>query len=437
MSIVTTVTTQNITWDKPKLFYKNDLDETTASLTATSTASGYDVDNIYNRLETSKWISGVTTTQYITLDSGYVAGALTHIDSDDQGDTARGVWGDGTFIYLANGTGGLHSYSVDGAGALTHIDFDDQGDTALSVWGDGTFIYLANDTGGLHSYSVDGAGALTHINFDDQGNTARGVWGDGSFIYLADGVGGLRSYSVDEDGAFTHIDSDDQGDDALSVWGDGTFIYLADLTAGLKTFSDSSVVNSMSTDYLIIHGHNLYTAGATVTLQYSDDRFLSDVNDAFTGEAVTADTTYLKEFTAQTDRYWRLKIENATVAPQIEIMYWGETVELEYCENSFDPNAFDDKATVNVSQTGYVLGIYEKFKERSFTLSWNEAESDLYDKIVALVDEVGRENFVIAWETESHSDDVFLVRIAGDFNNPYVRQAQYRDIKLQLTGRVE
>ncbi|MBU0677791.1 MAG: hypothetical protein KJ626_06710 [Verrucomicrobia bacterium] len=138
-------------------------------------------------------------------------GGLVHVDSDDPGGFAYGVWGDGSFIYLANGDGGLHTYSVDGAGNLTHIDSDDQGDDAYGVWGDDSFIYLANGYGGLHTYSVDGSGYLTHIDSDDQGGCAYGIWGDGSFIYLADGSGGLHTYSVDGSGNLTHIDSDDQG----------------------------------------------------------------------------------------------------------------------------------------------------------------------------------------------------------------------------------
>jgi len=43
------------------------------------------------------------------------SGILAHIDSDDQGDTAAAVWGDGRFIYLANHGGGLHTYSLDAA----------------------------------------------------------------------------------------------------------------------------------------------------------------------------------------------------------------------------------------------------------------------------------------------------------------------------------
>ncbi len=561
MSIVTTVLPQQITWAKPKLFYKTDITE----YTATSTASGYDADNMINRLELLKWKSGVTSTQYINHDAGYTAGVLTNIDSDDQGDVYNGVWGDGTFIYVACGGDGLRSYSVDGSGNLTYIDTDfqgsadyekvwgdgtfiyvacgieglrsysvdvsgnltyidsdDQGETASGVWGDGDFIYLANGGGGLLSYSVDVSGNLTYIDSDDQGAFARNVWGDGTFIYVAndsqgllsysvdvsgnltyidtndpggqalsvqgDGnfiytanhTGGMQSYSVDDSGNLTHIDTDDQGDYATDifcinnfiylangssggllnysvdpngllanitnstetpttygVWGDGTFIYVTCVGEGLYSYSDSTAELTATADYAIIHSHNLNTAGATITVQYSTDAFLSDVNDAYTGEAVSVDTTYLKEFTSQTARYWRLKIENCTVVPEIAIMYWGESVELEYCENDFDPNAFNDKANINKSQTGYILGIYNRYKERFFTLSWNDADSDLYDKIKDLVDTVGRQNFVIAWESESHSDDVFLVYIDGDFSNPYTRQAQYRNITLQLKGRVE
>ena len=167
-------------------------------------------------------------------------GNLTHIDFDDQGDSAYGVWGDGKFIYLANYGGGLHTYSVDSSGNLTHIDSDDQGDAAVDVWGDGKFIYLANSTGGIHTYSVDSQGYLTHIDSDDQGDVASGVWGDGKFMYLANHTGGIHTYSVDSQGYLTHIDSDDQGDYAMNVWGDGKFIYLANDAGGIHTYSVDS-----------------------------------------------------------------------------------------------------------------------------------------------------------------------------------------------------
>jgi hypothetical protein len=178
------------------------------------------------------------------------SGNLTHIDSDDQGGLALGVWGDGRFIYLANSTGGLLTYSVSDTGILTFIDSDYQGDTALGVWGDGRFIYLANYTGGLLTYSVDDSGMLTFIDSDDPGDGARSVWGDGRFIYVANATGGLHTYSVSDAGILTHIDSDDQGDEAYGVWSDGKFIYLANDSGGLHTYSvsDTGILTHIDSD---------------------------------------------------------------------------------------------------------------------------------------------------------------------------------------------
>ena len=177
---------------------------------------------------------------------GNTSGTLTHIDSDDQGGHAQDVWGDGTYIYLANHLAGLLSYSADVSGNLTHIDtVTTPGCSAIGVWGDGTYIYSAWHNCGIRSYSVDGSGNLTFIDSDDQGDDARAIWGDGTFIYLAYGhvtysdppyIGGIRSYSVDGSGNLTHIDSDDQGEYAYGVWGDGNFIYVVNNT-GICSYS--------------------------------------------------------------------------------------------------------------------------------------------------------------------------------------------------------
>lgn len=59
------------TWAKIKFFWETMLGSTGSTLTATSTASGYTLTDIYNMLETNMWKSGVTTNpQYITYDAG-------------------------------------------------------------------------------------------------------------------------------------------------------------------------------------------------------------------------------------------------------------------------------------------------------------------------------------------------------------------------------
>ena len=168
------------------------------------------------------------------------SGNLTLIDSDEVYDSAGGtgygssVWGDGDFIYLANGVNGLRTYSVDNSGLLTYMATVIPDGEVRKVWGDGNFIYVAcgptpylglND-GGLHTYSVDSSGNLTHIDYDNR-DGAQGLWGDGNFIYLANGYDGLLTYSVDSSGNLTHLDSHDYGGSASDVWGDENFIYLA------------------------------------------------------------------------------------------------------------------------------------------------------------------------------------------------------------------
>ncbi len=235
----------------------------------------------FNAVTSLKSSAQIGDFQHSLVDKNYVAfqdssdilnGNLTHVDSDDQGDYANNVWGDGKFIYLANDSGGLHTYSVDNSGTLTHIDSDDQGGNAKDVWGDGNYIYLANNTGGLHIYSVDDSGVLTHIDSDDQGDLASSVWGDGKFIYLANGGGGLHTYSVDNSGNLTHIDSDNQGDDARGVWGDGKFIYLANDSEGLRIYSidDSGILTHIDFDD---QGDNAYDV-------WGDGKFIYLANSA-------------------------------------------------------------------------------------------------------------------------------------------------------------
>jgi hypothetical protein len=59
------------TWAKIKFYYDKMFGSSGSTLTATSTASGdYDVDYLYNMLETNMWMALNTATHYITYDAG-------------------------------------------------------------------------------------------------------------------------------------------------------------------------------------------------------------------------------------------------------------------------------------------------------------------------------------------------------------------------------
>ncbi len=212
----------------------------------------------------------------------------------------------------------------------------------------------------------------------------------------------------------------------------------ADSTSPQYITFDAGAGNTANADYIAIIGHNLKTVGATIALQYSS-------TGAWAGEEVTvativpaADTVLLQEFVAPgAQRFWRLKITGQTAAPKMAICIWGMRTELDFARASFDPNAEEVKANINIGDTGYLLGIHQRFIERSMKLVFKKATQALYDKVKSWWDTSGPGNFFVAWEHGNNPNDVFLMRPDTRFNNPLVKGGLYREITINLRGRKE
>ncbi len=203
---------------------------------------------------------------------------------------------------------------------------------------------------------------------------------------------------------------------------------------------DAGAGNTRDADFLAIIGHNLSTAGATITLQYSaTGAWAGEEIDAFTAEAVAADTVYLKEFTAPgAKRYWRLKITGTlSGAPNLSICIWGEKTELDYATASFDPHAEFVRAKVNLSQGGFVTGIHSSYSERELTLSFSQADQALYAKVRSWWEGSGLNNFFLAWDTANNPSEVWLMRPNTNFFNPLTNGGALRNISVSLRGRKE
>ena len=205
------------------------------------------------------------------------------------------------------------------------------------------------------------------------------------------------------------------------------------------TYTAVLPANQKAADYLAILGHNLFSAGATIVLQYSTDNFVTDTNDAFTAFAPTADTVILKEFAAPAIKwYWRLKITGTlSAAPYMTLCIWGNATELDYATAGFDPHEQEAKANVSVSETGYLLGIHHKYVERSMSIKFEDADADLYAKVKDWWEVNGLKNFFVVWEGANSPDDVFLMRSDAKFSNPLKAGGLYRDITINLRGRKE
>lgn len=202
-------------------------------------------------------------------------------------------------------------------------------------------------------------------------------------------------------------------------------------------------------DYLIIMGHNLNTIGATVAVEYSDTgAFAGEETQAFS-EAPSADTVYLKRFTApgSAQGYWRIIFSGSMSAPPyMTICLLGLETELEYASVDFDPHGYEDKGKVNLTQGGRVAGIHTQYSERSMTLGftdvptldgWDSDTTNLYYKIFTWRNTHGRQQLFVAWELANRAQDVYLMRPSARFMNLMKMGGAYRDISIQLMGRKE
>ena len=255
--------------------------------------NGYDItiqDIVTGRIEIINDISDASFDEIATLNITGRSDALkipksskiNFLDDDDQGGINRGVWSDGTYLYVAASTTGLHAYSFDGT-TLLHKDTHYQSGSYYKVWGDGTYIYVAGDTGGIHAYTFNGT-TLTPIASDySGGGNYRGVWGDGTYIYIANENPSVGLLAYTFDGATfslkdTHYESGTGN--YRDVFGDGTFIYIAGATGGLSSFSFNGTTLSYidtddqggSYDDVWSDGNYLYVAAYTAgILSYSVD----------------------------------------------------------------------------------------------------------------------------------------------------------------------
>ncbi|MEM9195898.1 MAG: hypothetical protein AAGF12_42420, partial [Myxococcota bacterium] len=77
---------------------------------------------------------------------------LRRVSDVTTGSTVREVWSDGVHVFAAAQTYGVVAYRRTGE-ALIELDREDTDGTSLGVVGDGTFIYVGDGMGGIRAYS--------------------------------------------------------------------------------------------------------------------------------------------------------------------------------------------------------------------------------------------------------------------------------------------
>ena len=416
-------------WAKVKFFYETMLGSAGSTLTATSTEADndHDVDYIFNWLETNMWKaedSGIADPQYITYDAGANLGSelLSNIGFETAG-------GGGADVF-ANWTEAASDGSIDDEGTLVNsgshackltqgvsiatqikqvisVTPDDVQEVSFYTRGDGTFdgryrIFDETNTVAIVALASTGVTGTTYTQI-------------------------TKCFTVPP----TCVSLSVQFFPAAT---DTAVAYFDDTTLKVDTATTEA-------DYITVLGHNLNTAGVTLTLQYSTDNFIVDTNDAFTGIVVTADTVFSKEFISPgAKRYWRIELAgHGATAPYMTLAVWGEATELDYMSSSIDPYADDIRATVNRTQGDFVAGIHVKSIRRNFNLTFDSTDQATRDKIRTWRDNHGLQNFFLAWEVNNNPTDVWLMRPSGStLATPYSDfNTAYYNASIQLEGRKE
>lgn len=132
-----------------------------------------------------------------------------------------------------------------------------------------------------------------------------------------------------------------------------TFWYAA--SSGTK-YLTVDCGSAKAADTLFILAHNLYTVGATISVECSSDNFVADTTVALSGFTVSDNRAIVKTFTTQTKRYWRLKLASTSAAAYIAVVLLGARMEFPYPPDSpYDPYGQGIEAETLKSVAGNIL----------------------------------------------------------------------------------
>lgn len=483
-------------WEVITFYWKHVL----ANLTATSTDTGdYDVANILDRLDDTRWQAANTTTpMYINITSGPGGGDSLTAD----------YFGMGGHNFRTIGAEIMLQYSNDNFAA----DINDAWDRNISEFETSVFDDGAIDPKGI-SFALDG----TLWICDNQTNKIYNIKTNGTKInefptsaydvlatnpngisYAPDGtlwicdISTFRIYNVKTDG--TLIDSfltsvfdasatfpsgisyaldgtlwicDATTDKIYNVETDGTLIsefatsafdvlalspqsisYASDNTLWISDSITKKIYNVETDGTWISEFETLeYDASSTspTGITHSSDNtvWICDrASDKIYNVSLFTplnDKTFVMLFDSTSADYWRLKITGSlSDKPYITHCYWGEKSELDFAADLGDPHGFTDHDNVNMSEEGDLLGVYGTWKEREILFKFVFKTDAFWQKIVDWRENIDLLRFFMSWEKGDHPTETWLVsRKKGKFRNPLSINGIWREVLLSLTGKME
>lgn len=174
----------------------------------------------------------------------------------------------------------------------------------------------------------------------------------------------------------------------------------------------------------IATGHNLGTAGATVSVE-------SSTTGAWAGEEIvrlsgfttSTNLTILKPFTTASVRYWRIKITGSSTAVKLGVVMLGARITFpSQVKIPFTPHSIGVETEDSISKAGHLLGSVIRYYPVIIKVSWSYiAESFVTGTFKTFFDNHGnlRKPFFWALDTTTYPSDCFFVRLDDKYKYEY------------------
>jgi hypothetical protein len=193
-----------------------------------------------------------------------------------------------------------------------------------------------------------------------------------------------------------------------------------------------------SADCLAVIGHNLYTAGALVSVEYSENGV--DWRGVIAPFAPVSDKAFLRTFLLLQAQWWRLKIVTDSVAPRLAVAMIGSRVEFQFPPDPGTPMTVSVVEESKDSVTGNPLGSVVHFSPIEVKTQFSTVDRSWVETVYRpfwMTYGRLRKWFFWARDVDTYPEEILFVRDQGNYD-PSVSVLSYYDaLKLDLKGVLE
>ena len=198
----------------------------------------------------------------------------------------------------------------------------------------------------------------------------------------------------------------------------------------------------LNVDSIAILGHNLESANATVSLEYSDDdtEAISSWTEIIAGFTPGSDDFLAMIFTAQEARAWRLKVVSANLTVYMGLLYIAPRLDFpRWITGALTPKPMRAEGEVNTGRTkNFLGGVLVSQALSNFSMAFKKLTQDFVRNILEpyWLNHIGLlRATVVVWDIENHSSDVYLVWAAKSFEPNYPDGGAKMAIVLNFEGQ--